>query len=61
MMRKFTKNRTIFPSDGSIKKAVYLSVTQITKKWTMPIGDRGLIYSQIIIYFEDRLVRLRSR
>jgi putative transposase len=47
--------------DDSIKKAVYLSVTQITRKWTMPIGDRGLIYSQIIIYFEDRLVRLRSR
>jgi len=54
MMRKFTKNRTIFPTDDSIRKAVYLSVCQITKKWTMPVYDWGMIYSQIMIYFEDR-------
>ena len=54
MMIKFTKNRTIFPTDDSIRKAVYLSVCQITKKWTMPVYDWGMIYSQIMIYFEDR-------
>jgi len=59
MMRKCTKNRTIFPTDDSIRKAVYLSVSQITKKWTMPVYDWGMIYSQIMIYFEDRLADFR--
>jgi len=59
MMRKFTKNRTIFPTDDSIRKAVYLSVKEITKKWTVPIYDWGMIYSQIMIYFEDRLTDIR--
>jgi len=59
MMRKFTKNRTIFPTDDSIRKAVYLSICQITKKWTMPIYDWGLIYNQILIFFEDRFNDLR--
>jgi len=59
MMRKFTKNRTIFPTDDSIRKAVYLSVKEITKKWTMPVYDWGMIYSQIMIYFEDRLADIR--
>jgi len=59
MMRKFTKNRTIFPTDDSIRKAVYLSVKEIIKKWTMPVYDWGMIYSQIMIYFEDRLSDVR--
>jgi putative transposase len=59
MMRKFTKNRTIFPTDDSIRKAVYLSVSEITKKWTQPIHNWGLIFNQIMIYFEDRLADIR--
>jgi len=55
MLRKFTKTKTIFPTDDSIKKAVYLSVREISKKWTMPVHDWGFIYSQLVIYFEQRL------
>lgn len=55
MLRKFTKTKSIFPTDDSIKKAVYLSVKEISKKWTQPIRDWGLIYSQLVIHFEDRL------
>jgi len=56
MLRKFTKTKTIFPTDDSIKKAVYLSVKEISRKWTMPIRDWGFIYSQLVIYFEQRLL-----
>ena len=56
MVRKFTKAKAIFPTDDSIRKVVYLSVKEITKKWTMPVRDWGLCYSQIMIYFEDRFV-----
>jgi len=54
MVRKFTKSKAIFPTDDSIRKVVYLSVKEISKKWTLPVRDWGLVYSQMIIYFEDR-------
>jgi len=54
MVRKFTKSKAIFPTDDSIKKVIYLSVKEITKKWTVPARDWGLIYSQIMIFFADR-------
>ena len=56
MVRKFTKSKAIFPTDDSIRKVVYLSVKEISKKWTVPARDWGLIYSQIMIFFADRFV-----
>lgn len=56
MVRKFTKSKAIFPTDDSIRKVVFLSVKEITKKWTMPVRDWGLAYSQFVIYFAERLV-----
>lgn len=55
MVRKFTKTKAISPTDDSVRKVVYLSAKEIQKKWTMPVRDWGLVYSQIMIYFEDRL------
>jgi len=56
MVRKFTKAKAIFPTDDSIRKVVFLSVREITKKWTMPARDWNLAYSQIMIYFAERFV-----
>ncbi len=56
MVRKFTKTKSIFPTDDSIRKVVFLSVKEITKKWTQPSRDWAMAYSQIMIYFADRLV-----
>jgi putative transposase len=53
-LRKFTKTKAILPTDDAIRKVVYLSVREITKKWTMPARDWGLAYSQIMIFFADR-------
>ena len=53
-VRKFTKSKSIFPTDDSIRKVIYLSVKEISKKWTMPIHNWGLAYAQLSIYFEDR-------
>ena len=55
MVRKFTKSKAIFPTDDSIRKVVFLSVREITKKWTMPARDWGMAYSQLAIFFADRL------
>jgi putative transposase len=56
MVRKFTKSKAIFPTDDSIRKVVFLSIKEITKKWTMPARDWGMAYSQLVIFFADRLV-----
>ena len=54
MVRKFTKSKAIFPTDDSIRKVIYMGVMQISKKWTMPVHNWGLAYSQLFIFFEDR-------
>ena len=54
-LRKFTKTKSILPTDDAIRKVVYLSVREIIKKWTMPARDWGMAYSQIAIYFDGRL------
>ncbi len=54
MVRKFTKTNSIFPTDDSIRIAIYLSVKEISKKWTMPVRDWGLAYAQFALFFEDR-------
>jgi putative transposase len=53
-LRKFTKTKSILPTDDAIRKVVYLSVQEITKKWTIPVKDWGMAYSQIMIFFADR-------
>ena len=59
MVRKFTKSKAIFPTDDSIRKIIFMSVKEISKKWTMPVRDWGLAYSQLAIFFEDRFAAWR--
>lgn len=54
-LRKVTKAKTVFQSDESLLKMLYLAMMDITKKWTGHRQDRGQIYSQLEIYFEERL------
>lgn len=55
MLRKYTKTKTIYPTDDAVKKSVYLSIMEISKKWSMPVRDWGIIIGQLLIFFEDRL------
>ena len=55
MLRKYTKTKTIYPTDDAVKKSVYLSIMEISKKWSMPIRDWGIIIGQLLVFFEDRL------
>ena len=44
-IRKYTKNKMVSPSDESLKKSVSLSLMEISKKWTQPIQNWGLIFN----------------
>ena len=57
-LRKVTKSKTVFPSDDSLLKMLYLAMIDITKKWTGHRQDWGQIHSQLEIFFEKRLERL---
>lgn len=54
-LRKVTKNKSVFPTDDSLLKMLYLAMIDITKKWTGKRKDRGQIHSQLEIFFADRL------
>ncbi|HIZ38817.1 MAG TPA: IS256 family transposase [Candidatus Anaerobutyricum stercoris] len=54
-LRKVTKSKTVFPSDDSLLKMLYLDMMDITKKWTGHRQDWGQIHSQLEIFFEERL------
>ncbi|MCB8999646.1 MAG: IS256 family transposase [Bacteroidales bacterium] len=53
-IRKYTKIKTVFPDDQAALKAVYLAVSNIQLKWTMPIREWGIIINQFVIKFGDR-------
>lgn len=53
--RKFTKIRTVFPTDESLFKSLYLAQDKITLKWTSPYANWGVIYSSLQIIFEGRI------
>jgi len=55
MLRKYTKIKTVYPSDEAVKKSVYLSIQEIAKKWSMPMKEWGIIMGQMMIFFDNRL------
>jgi len=54
-IRKYTKNKLSFPTDDAVKKSVYLALNEVTKKWTMPVRNWGIILNQFMTIFADRL------
>ena len=54
-VRKFTKVRTIFPTDESLNKCVYLATMEIMEKWTQPIHNWGTTFAELSLYFEEQL------
>ena len=54
-LRKVTKSKSVFPTDDSLLKMLYLAMMDITKKWTGKRRDWGIIHSQLEVFFADRL------
>jgi putative transposase len=54
-IRKYTKNKLSFPTDEAVLKSVYLALREVTKKWTMPIRNWGIVLDQFLTIFENRI------
>ena len=53
--RKLNRQRSVFPSDIALLKALYLATFEATKKWTMSIRNWGQVYGELSIMYEGRL------
>lgn len=53
--RKVTKNRGAFPSDESLLKLLYLTVTNLSKSWSMPVKGWKNALSQFAIIYGTRM------
>ena len=53
--RRLNRQRSVFPSDQALLKALYLATFEATKKWTMPIRNWGKVYGEMAIMYEGRM------
>ena len=54
-LREVTKAKSVFPTDDSLLKMLYLAMVDITKKWTGRRQDWSMIHARLAIYFADRM------
>ena len=53
--RRLNSQRSVFPSDTALLKALYLSTFEATKKWNMPIRNWGKVYGELAIMYDGWL------
>ncbi len=54
-LRKISKNRGSFPSDEALLKLFYLALTNISRRWTMPLQNWKAALNRFTILFEERM------
>ena len=57
VIRKFTRNRKIYPNEESAIKLVYMAIREAAKKWTMPIHHWKQALNHFAILYEQRLTQ----
>jgi putative transposase len=55
VIRKFTRNRKIYPSEDSALKIIYMAIHEASRKWTMPIHHWKEALNHFAILYENRL------
>ena len=55
VLRKYTRNKKVFPNDQSAIKSIYLAAQQIRSKWKKSRAGWNQVYNQLYICFEDRV------
>ena len=55
VIRKFTRNRKIYPNEESALKIVYMAIREASRRWTMPVRHWKQALNYFAILFEDRL------
>ena len=53
--RKLNRQRSVFPSDQALLKALYLATFEATKKWTQPLHVWGQAYGEMCVMYDGRM------
>jgi putative transposase len=61
VIRKFTRNRKIYPNEESALKIVYMAIHEASRKWTMPIHHWKQALNHFAILFDDRMPKPSSK
>jgi transposase-like protein len=61
VIRKFTRNRKIYPNAESAVKLVFMAIREAAKRWTMPIHHWKEALNHFAIMFENRMPSLTSK
>jgi putative transposase len=61
VIRKFTRNRKIYPNEESALKILYMAIHEASKRWTMPIRHWKQALNHFAILYEGRMPELTSK
>jgi putative transposase len=61
VIRKFTRNRKIYPNETSALKLIYMAISEASKRWTRPIHHWKQALNHFAIMFEGRLPNSLSK
>ena len=60
VIRKFTRNRKIYPNEESALKLVFMAIREASKKWTKPIHHWKQALNHFAILYEGRVPELTN-
>jgi putative transposase len=61
VIRKFTRNRKIYPNEESALKLMYMAIHEASKRWTMPIRHWKQALNHFAILYEGRMPEPTSK
>jgi putative transposase len=61
VIRKFTRNRKIYPNEESALKILYMAIHEASKRWTMPIRHWKQALNHFAILYEGRMPEPMSK
>jgi transposase-like protein len=61
VIRKFTRNRKIYPNEESALKIIYMAIHEASKRWTMPIRHWKQALNHFAILYEGRMPESTSK
>jgi transposase-like protein len=61
VIRKFTRNRKIYPNEESALKIVYMAIHEASRRWTLPIRHWKQALNHFAILFEGRMPEHASK
>ena len=53
--KKLNRQRSVFPSDTALLKALYLATKTATKKWSQPLRNWATVYGEFQIMYGERM------